>query len=137
LFLVEYKKYDLEYNYRSSKVFNDINIAVQNSLKNDVSTILTLKNNEITKQQISDIVETYSTEHDSKTGLVYIVEKLDKLNSEVVVWVTFFDIGSQKVLLTKRVIGSVGGFGFRNYWMRGFYEVFKYSGRKLHKWVKE
>ena len=137
LFLKESDKYNLKTNYNKKFILHRINFSVKQSLTNDTNTILTLDYYKIERDSIDLIINKYPNLNEGKIGLVYIVETLDKLNGIVTVWVVFFDIKTKKVLIAKRVKGELGGFGFRNYYARGFYNVLIYSGKKLKKWTKE
>lgn len=66
-------------------------------------------------------------------GLVFFMETLDKPSELGVMWVTFFDRSSGKVLLTEKMSGKALGFGFRNHWARPVYEVIKEIKKSKYK----
>jgi hypothetical protein len=49
-------------------------------------------------------------------------------------WVTFVDMKSKTVLLTKHMEGKAGGFGFRNYWAKSFLNVLKSIKEDWRSW---
>ena len=77
------------------------------------------------------VAEKYDTGDDSGSGLVFIAESYDKPNGKGAYWVTFFDIGSKKIIKTQRFEGKAKGFGLRNYWANSYYQVMKEAGKTL------
>lgn len=74
-------------------------------------------------EQIAKLVSAYNFKGHTGIGLLFFVETLDKGAGYASLWVSFVDMETKQVLLTKRMKGEVGGFGFRNYWARAFYLV--------------
>lgn len=74
----------------------------------------------ITPSIIAKAVRSYKLKSKSGVAVVFIVDRLVKLNKrgEGAVYVVAFDIGSRKVLSSERVVSKAAGFGFRNYWFR-------------------
>jgi len=48
---------------------------------------------------------------------------MSKSAKAMAVWVTMFDPKTRKVLMTERMEGKPGGFGFRNYWSAAIRDV--------------
>ena len=65
----------------------------------------------------------YSNPAISKVGAIFVMETLNKLAVEETMWLALFYIESGQVFHTERLSGSPGGFGFRNYWARGYYHT--------------
>jgi hypothetical protein len=64
------------------------------------------------------------------------MELLDKTSETGTMWVTFFNLSDHKVLITERMKGGAGGFGFRNHWANTVYEVIKEIKRlKYEEWM--
>jgi len=51
------------------------------------------------------------------------METLNKFEQNAVMWVAVFDISNGQIHHLKRYTGKAGGFGFRNYWARPYYNV--------------
>lgn len=51
------------------------------------------------------------------------MELLDKTSETGTMWVTFFNLSDNKVLITEKMKGEARGFGFRNHWARTVYNV--------------
>jgi hypothetical protein len=49
-------------------------------------------------------------------------------------WVTFIDLQSGNVLLSKKMIGDAGGFGFKNYWLGSVKSVIKQMKKEFKTW---
>ena len=64
------------------------------------------------------VVKSYKLKHEKGIGLVFVVDRLVKLQETGCIYVVFFDVSSRKVLKCERVSEKAFGFGFRNYWFR-------------------
>jgi hypothetical protein len=75
-------------------------------------------NSDITPDAIAKAVRSYKLENTSGVAVVFIVDRLIKRgrNSEGVMWVVAFDIGSREVLSSARIAGKAAGSDFHNYW---------------------
>ena len=80
----------------------------------------TIARSHITPDQIHKIVKAYDLKNKSGTAVVFIVDRLVKLDKkgEGAVYVVAFDIASREVVFSQRETGKAGGFGFRNFWFR-------------------
>ncbi len=91
----------------------------------------------ITEDQVKKHVAKYNLSVKDGIGVVYVAESLSKTSERLTAWVTFIDLGTKKVLLTEKIEGKAGGFGFRNYWAGGVYNINKNIGSKYYKqWSK-
>jgi len=92
----------------------------------------------LTSDDISTMVKKYdfSNKQDSDIGLVFILEGMDKKRGKASVWVTFIDMHNNNVLLTNPMQGEPGGFGFRNYWAKSFYNILEDMPSRMKKWKK-
>jgi hypothetical protein len=74
----------------------------------------------ITTNTIAKCVSSYKLENKSGVAVVFIVDRLIKLDKkgEGAVYVVAFDISTREVLSSERITGRAVGFGFRNFWFR-------------------
>jgi hypothetical protein len=72
----------------------------------------------ITDKEIASMVRSYKLKHEKGVGLVFVMDRLVKVQETGCLYVVFFDIGSRKVLKCERVSEKAWGIGFRNYWFR-------------------
>jgi len=70
------------------------------------------------EKDIASIVRSYKLKHDKGLGLVFVMDRLVKVQETGCLYVVFFDVSSRKVLKCERVSEKAFGFGFRNYWFR-------------------
>lgn len=92
-----------------------------------------------TSSQIADMVKKYDFMGKSGIGLIFFVEGMRKGEekgdpSYATVWVTFVDMKSKTVLLTQKVEGKAGGFGFRNFWAGAWKNVIKETKSEWRSW---
>ena len=72
----------------------------------------------LTDADLAAAVRSYKLASTSGLGLVFIVDRLVKLEQKGAVYQVYFDIASREVIARQRVVVKAGGFGFRNYWFR-------------------
>jgi len=138
LILNEPKKYDLAKAINHDVVENDIdavtaaNARSRNGFVSKVSTEF----EHLEEADIRQMVKKYDLKGKSGIGLVFIVESMSKAREEASIWVTFINMGTREVLLTKPVAGKSGGFGFRNYWAGSVAKVLKALPDYMKKWKK-
>lgn len=93
------------------------------SINPDDLVSMSSKSAALTKEDVEAAVKKYDLKGQKGIGLVFVMEALDKPGAQGHMWVTFIDLATKKVLLTERMSGKPGGFGFRNYWARPIYNV--------------
>lgn len=124
----EPKKYDVGKAMRKSNVNNDIGVTEAQNAKVVEDSIKTYNSSDFkrfTPATIDKMVKTYNFNGKKGIGMAFIVEALSKEEEKAAVWVTFVNMATGKVLLTERMLGEAGGFGFRNYWAKPFAEILK------------
>ncbi|MBC8033781.1 MAG: hypothetical protein H7Y03_06520 [Chitinophagaceae bacterium] len=122
----EPKKYDLSKAFQKSSVATDINAVLEKSGKVNTEKILSSNSadaSRFSKATVDGVIKGYSYGNHKGVGLLFIMEGMNKTAQEASIYVTFFDIASKKVLLTERLTGKAGGFGFRNYWASSIAKV--------------
>lgn len=77
-----------------------------------------VKPTDITEADIAEAVRGYKLKHDQGVGLVFIMDRLVKVQETGCLYVVFFDVASRRVLHSERLCEKAAGFGFRNYWFR-------------------
>ena len=142
LILKERDKYDVKKYFRMDDVEHEFDVV--RALHDDIDVEEKVINSdyELSEEDIQKAVKEYNfnadnVDTDKKIGLVFIAEYLMKFKEDEDIepigsyWVTFFDTESRKVLLTERMKGEPGGFGFRNYWARTYYNVMQNAKEKV------
>lgn len=134
----EREKYDLKKAYNKSAINYELDIVTKRNAAVDADKLVTLNSDEgrLNKEEIAKIVNQYKTDKKG-IGLVYIVDTYSKAEEKGVIWVTFFDMASRKVLIAEKFTGKPGGFGLRNYWMKPVFEVMMKTSHEAYKnWQK-
>ena len=140
----EPKKYDLQGAFHKSLINNSLGIVTKRNKEINAEDILSTESSDYSRlkeEDINKLVSGIDFERKKGIGLLFIVEgmkKKDKLGTSLI-WVTFVDMGANKVLMTERMEGmSSGGFTFRNYWASTIYSVIESIDNKKYKeWKKK
>jgi hypothetical protein len=125
--------------FRKISVYKDPTVVEKRNKKVDTDAIMSYNEKEITKEDISAMIHDYVNGDKAEgLGLVFIVESFNKGSRLATVHVTFFDIASKRVLLSKRVSGKPGGFGMRNYWINAIFNIMeKIDEHEYRSWKDE
>ncbi len=148
LMLEEKDKYDVKKFFRMDDVEYEFDVVRALHDDIDVEEKVINSDHELSEEDIQKAVKEYNfnadnVDIDHEIGLVFIAEYFkkfeddDKIDPVGSYWVTFFDTDSKKVLLTERMKGEPGGFGFRNYWARTYYNVMESAKKKVKEWDRE
>lgn len=134
-------KYNIAEALRRSDVTSDLeqvnahnrNIDVQQIKSNIPSDFMRL-----TKSDINKLVSGYDFSGKTGIGVLLVVEGMSKSEKAANIFVTFINLINKRILLTERVTGKGGGFGFRNYWARSIEEVWKkINNSKYDEWKRK
>jgi hypothetical protein len=140
LYVRETKKYNLASAFDKQTITNNLSYVEKANAAMNTDKITSSDSKDMTRytaETISKIVKAYNIK-ESGIGLVYITEALSKNEQEGAYWVTFIDMKNGSVLMTERVKGKAGGFGFRNYWAGSFYSSLKQiKGSSYKEWRKK
>jgi hypothetical protein len=131
--------------YNVSKALKQPNLIINNSItdrlnkKINENTFFTNNSSDlnlIDEAKIQDIINGYEFENYGKgIGFIFIVDNLNKSKLEEVVWATFIDINTKKVLFTEKMKAEPKGFGLRNYWSNPFEKIIdEIKKSDLKKW---
>jgi len=126
LFLTEKDKYNVAGAVHRTEVSYATEITAKANAKIPEHDFFSTNENDFQKlneQKIGDLVKKYDFQGKTGIGLIFFVDGMSKSESKASVWVTFVDMKTKKVLLTQHETGKNGGFGFRNYWAKSFYNV--------------
>lgn len=133
-------KYDIAEALRRSDITDDLaqvnarnrNISVQ-QIKSDIPGDFM----HLTVSDIDKLVSTYDFSGKTGIALLLVVEGMSKTEKAANIFVTFINMANKRVLLTERLTGKAGGFGFRNYWAKSIEEVLrKIKNSKYEEWKK-
>ena len=138
LFVNEPKKFDVASAVHRIQVRMEMDVTsrVNQSLNNDFFTNKPEELNSLDPKKIEKLVDRYSFDNLEGIGLVFFVEGMNKPNGELTSWVTFVNMKTKQVLLTRKVAGKIGGIGFRNFWAKGFFTILKDMKSDFYSWKR-
>ena len=125
LFIDEAKKYNVAEAVRRSEVKYAIEVTekVNSGIKKDFFSNNPSEFGTLTEEKVAQLVKNYDFGGKTGVGLIFFVDGMSKGKEQASAWVTFVDMKSKKVLLTSHKTGKPGGFGFRNFWAKSFYNI--------------
>ena len=130
----ESEKYDVMGAFRMSNFYaDDLYFDLLNS---SLSTeeLFVGRDYSLEESDILNVVATYNFEKVKQDiALIFIVESLDKTGERAIMWVTVINTKTKDLLLSERMTGTPGGFGFRNYWAKPVLNVIKDIEKKRYK----
>lgn len=128
LVITQPNKYDIADALQRQEIANDLSLVNARNKSIPVQQIKSTNLNDFGHLNTGDIVQLVSSYNFSgKTGigLLLVVDGMSKSEKTAIVYVTFINMASKRVLLTERIEGKAGGFGFRNYWAKPIEDIFK------------
>jgi hypothetical protein len=123
----ESKKYDIAGAFHT-QVTSDLEVVKKRNATISIEKIKSENSADFSRLKPADIdklVKSYDFSGKKGIGLLFVMDGMSKGEQAANVYVTLVDMNSKKVLLTEKMEGKAGGFGFRNYWVRTIYEVLK------------
>jgi len=140
LILTESKKYDIKkFLHKSSVQFNLAPVTDINN-KVDESKMLVLnssESNELKEADIKMIVSQYTFDKNSGIGVLLIADSFNKVDETGHFLITFIDLVTKQVLVSKKITGKAGGIGLRNYWAGSIFAALKSCEPLFNGWKKE
>jgi len=136
LFVKEEKKYNVADAVNRDNVTYALAVT-DNANNKSTGEYFTSSNGDyqlLTEDKISSLVSKYDFKGNTGLGMLFFVEGMSKDKDEASMWVTFVNMGSKTVLLTRQLTEGAGGIGFRNYWAKSFANALK--DIDLKKWKK-
>jgi len=127
LFINEQKKFNVAEALHRTEVKYAIGVTekANAAIKRDFFTTDFDKYKTLDEGQIATLVKKYDFQGKTGIGFLYFVESLSKGKEEGTAWITFVDMKTKTVLLTKYMTAKPGGIGFRNYWAKVFFTILK------------
>jgi hypothetical protein len=125
LIQMESDKYDIRGALGVREVSYEMEIAIARSEQRDMGDIIQTDSYSIDSRQLASVITTYTNHSMDRIGALIVMETLNKIQEESTMWLAVFNISTGEILHIKRYSGKPGGFGFRNYWARSYYNVLK------------
>ncbi len=125
LVMLEREKYDLNKAFMVPKITYDMESTIRRSQQIDMSDIVQSGPWSIGKVDVESLVRQNVDVSSDKVGAMFVMETLNKRQEVSTMWLAVFKVGTGEILYMERYTGAVGGFGFRNYYARSFYNVIR------------
>lgn len=126
LFIDEAKKYNVAKAIDRSEVNYAIDVCINANkalIKKDFFSNNQSDFHLTTEATIADAVKNYDFQKNQGLGMMFFVDGMNKGTTEEGLWVTFVDMKSKTVLLTKYATFKCQGSGFRNYWAKALWAI--------------
>ncbi|MCK4749094.1 MAG: hypothetical protein KAT15_18705 [Bacteroidales bacterium] len=125
LVLMESDKYNVGGAFGVMQVSYEMEFAISRSEQTDMQEIIQTGSYSVDEELVKELVWLYTDTSDERIGALFVMESLDKLRGRSTMWLAVFNISTGEILHLKWYTGKTGGFGFRNYWARSYYNVLK------------
>jgi len=132
LIIYETNKYKLDKFFHKESVEHYLNIVTDRNTLPNLDELIIETEYSFGAEVVIQIISEYDSGDKEGIGLVFILESLNKYRENAFVWVTFFDIQTKQVLLTEKLVGKAGGYGFRNFWAGAYYKVMKSAYKSIY-----
>ena len=134
----EPKKYDLAGAFHKTTIDHDLSFVAKRNEKinaEEIKSNNTADYDRLKEDDISTLVKGFDFGSKKGIGLLFVVDGMSKAKKSAGIWVTLVDMSTKKMLMTERLQGEPGGFGFRNYWAGSFRKVIEeIEKRKYKEW---
>ncbi len=130
---------DLAKMFEKNAAYKDPNGISKLNRARETENMKASEETELSPEKIAEMVKVVPVgQKKDGLGLVFIVQSFNKTAGAATVWVTFFDIATRTVLLSKKVVGKPGGGNAKNVWTAALKDVFQQVEKKEFKaWRKE
>lgn len=132
LFINEQKKYDVAKQVHRTEVKYalDVTEKTNNGIKKDFFSNDPNEYNSLDAAKVEALVKKYDYQGKKGIGLIFFIEGMSKGKDQASAWVAYVDMTGKKVIMSQHITGKAGGFGFKNYWAKAFYNILKDSDYK-------
>ncbi len=122
--LYEADKFPIASTFRKVTVQYDAEVVKARNKKVTKQSLFNDNEAIITTAAIEQMISEYTGSKKTGLGVVFFVESFNKKKKLATMHVTFFDIATRKVLLTRRLTGEPGGGGLKYYWANSVSRIF-------------
>ena len=123
LVMTERNKYNLNQAFAVPGIIYDMEGAIERSQQRDMSDIVQSGPWSLGRIDVESLVRECVDPSVDKVGAMFVMETLNKLQGVSTMWLAVFRVNTGDILYMERYTGAVGGFGFRNYYARSYYNV--------------
>ena len=127
LFINEQKKYDVAKVVHRSEVKYAMNVTekANSTIKKDFFSNDPNEYQTLTAEKVAELVKKYDYQGKKGMGLIFFIEGMSKGKDQASAWAAYVNMDNKTVIMSKQLTGKAGGFGFKNYWAKAFYNILK------------
>jgi hypothetical protein len=140
LLMTEQEKYNFRTALKKGYVEYNMDEVYTHNMNRNIENMLVFSNNipPMPFDTIKQIIKSYKFPDKTGVGLMIIMESMDKPGGISTMDVVFFNMATKDILLSEKMSGVVGGFGFRNFYARSIYNVInEIRDVKYDQWKKK
>nr|AUN35639.1 hypothetical protein [uncultured bacterium] len=132
LFINEQKKYDVAKQVHRTEVKYAIDVTqkTNSGIKTDFFSNDPADYMRLDASKVEALVKKYDFQGKKGIGLMFFIEGMSKGQDQASAWVAYVNMDNKTVIMSKHLTGKAGGFGFKNYWAKAFYNILKDSDYK-------
>ncbi|MFO7671829.1 MAG: hypothetical protein R6W31_19375 [Bacteroidales bacterium] len=123
LILAEKDKYDLNSAFSMATIHYNMENTILRSEQRVMDGIVQHNDYTIDEDQVKNVVSLNLDPSVNQVGAIFVMETLNKTEEISTMWLAVFNIASGEILYMRKYSGAVGGFGFRNYYAKSYYNV--------------
>lgn len=133
----EHTKFDVGRFFKKKDVNLDFALTSNKNKSLDIaSKIVSGEQNELSKSDIVEAVNTYDFTGKTGLGLMFNVESFNRNKVKSTFWITFINLNTGEVIFTERRVGKPSGVGPRNFWGNSVLTMMQGISRKdFDAWV--
>lgn len=127
LFIDEQKKYDVAKVVHRAEVKYAMNVTgkANSTIKKDFFSNDPTEYQLLTAEKVAELVKKYDYQGKKGIGLILFIEGMSKGKDQASAWAAYVNMDNKTVIMSKQLTGKAGGFGFKNYWAKAFYNIMK------------
>ena len=119
----EADKYNLKKAFYSQNVTINLEQVNERNAKIDGPGNVQETDYTMSEEEAQKIALSYDFSELEGVAIMLVTESYNKLSQKGTYWLVIVDVATKEVIYTKKYVCKAGGFGFKNYWARTFYEA--------------
>ena len=135
LILNEYNKYDIGAMLRHENIKFEIESIKRVNDSTNIKELEALNEPDYTVEQLEQFVANIEFTETEGIGILFLAESLNKRQGRARYHCLIINLTNNKVMLVDTLNTTPGGFGFRNYWARSYYNAInEIRDKKYKRW---
>lgn len=137
LILNEYNKYDIGAMLRHDNIKFEIESIKRVNDSTNIKELEAVNEPDYTVEQLEQFVSNIDFSATEGIGVLFIAESLNKTRGNARYHCLIINLTNNNIMLVDTINAAPGGFGFRNYWARSYYNTMnEIRDKKYKSWKK-